>query len=143
MTAVRDKPSIPFGSVSRAIRQTRYPADARAVVAVLRGGRVPASLIAHHLGLPLHTIRLTFRDEANEPIGATARLLGQAPDLPDGDGTFLLVDDVSVSGATFAEAKRHLGSGRRIVTVVLKGSADIVLMPDLPSGCVRWPWNEE
>ncbi len=141
MTAVQEKPWVSFESVSRAISESRYPADARAVIAVLRGGRVPASLIAHHLGLPLYTIRMTFRDETNEPVSATARLLGQAPDLPDGDGTVLLVDDVSVSGATFAEAKRHLGS-KNLVTVVLKGRADIVLMPDLPSGCVRWPWNE-
>ena len=141
MAAVREKPWVSFESVSRAIRQTCYPADARAVIAVLRGGRVPASLVAHHLGLPLHAIRVIFRDDANQPVSATARLTGQPPDLPDGDGTVLLVDDVSVSGATFAEAKRHLES-KNIVTVVLKGRADMVLMPDLPSGCVRWPWNE-
>lgn len=136
-----EKPWVPFESVSQAVRQARFPEDARAVVAVLRGGRVPASLIAHHLGLPLGTIRITFRDEANEPVSATPRLLGTAPELPDGNGTVLLVDDASVTGATFAEARRHLAADR-IVTVALKGRADLVLMPDLPSGCVRWPWNE-
>ncbi len=141
MTKGPEKPWVPFESVSRAVRATRFPEDARAVVAVLRGGRVPASLIAHHLGLPLFTIRMVFRDEANEPVAATPRLLGRAPVLPDGNGSVLLVDEASVTGATFAEARRHLAADR-IVTVALKGRADLVLMPDLPSGCVHWPWNE-
>ncbi|MFP4202758.1 MAG: phosphoribosyltransferase family protein [Opitutales bacterium] len=119
----------------------RCPENACAVIAVLRGGRVPASLIAHQLGLPLHTIRVAFRDEENEPVTASPCLIGRAPDFPDMRGPLLLVDDVSVSGATFIEARRHLNTSR-IITVVLKGRADIVLMPDLPSGCVQWPWNE-
>ena len=141
MTKGTEKPWVPFESVSQAIRQARFPADTCAVIALLRGGRVPAALIAHHLGLPLHTIRMVFRDEANEPISASPRLLGRIPELPDGNGSVLLVDEASVTGATFAEARRHLAADR-IVTVVLKGRADLVLMPDLASGCVRWPWNE-
>ncbi len=142
MTGNAGKPLVPFEEISRAVREARFPTDVSAVIAVLRGGRVPASLVAFQLSRPLHSMRIVFRDDANNPQTASPRLVGRPAVLSDAAGTVLLVDDVSVSGATFAEARRHLGP-RRILTVALKGNADIVVMPDLPSGCVRWPWNEE
>jgi gluconokinase len=56
----------------------------------------------------------------------------------------VLVDDVSVSGATLRQAKDLLGAART-TTVAFKGrpdAADVVLFPDVPR-CVRWPWFED
>ncbi len=137
-----ENPPVAFEAVSDSIRTARFPADAKAVIGILRGGRVPACLIAHHLRLPLQTVRIRFRDDSNEPLSEAPVLVGPGPKPETSGGSVLLVDDVSVSGATLAEARRHLG-GSKITTVVLKGKADIVLMPDLPAGCVDWPWNED
>jgi hypoxanthine phosphoribosyltransferase len=51
----------------------------------------------------------------------------------------LLVDDVSVSGATFKLA-RELLMGATIATLACKGKADFVLFPEV-AACVNWPWS--
>ena len=51
----------------------------------------------------------------------------------------LLVDDVGVSGETLKLAGEHL-KNFEITTMVMKGSGDIVLFPEI-STCVNWPWN--
>jgi len=49
------------------------------------------------------------------------------------------VDDVSVTGKTLEKAKEVLGENK-ILTLVLKGRADLVLFPELEH-CVKWPWS--
>ena len=110
------------------------------VVGIGTGGVVPASLIAFQLALPLHILWYSYRDSLNRPVHSKPRLGGAPDDLPD-DGHVLLVDDVSVSGKTLEEAKNYLGD-RFITTLVLTGSADIVLFPAL-TDCVVWPWKPQ
>jgi hypoxanthine phosphoribosyltransferase len=135
-----DKPYIEAAEISRRLRALDFP-EVDGVVAVLRGGLVPAFLIAHQLGgLPVRLIGLNLRDDANQPLHDTPRLTA-APDLgiwPAG-ARLLLVDDVCVSGRTLAAA-RELLDGYALTTCVLKGSADLVAFPEV-SGCVRWPWH--
>ena len=113
-----------------------------AVVAVARGGVVAGALVAYHLRLPLWVVRLRYRDDANVPLEAGPRLLG---DVPDVRGLHvLIVDDVSVSGATLRTIRAALDPSAS-TTLVLKGrpgAADLVVFDDLPS-CVRWPWGPE
>jgi len=106
------------------------------VVGIASGGTVPAGLAAYRLGVPLTLLSINYRDAANRPRRPRPELLSPAP-LPTGR-RILLVDDVSVSGATLDLAKELL-AGNEVTTLVLKGRGDLVAFPDVPS-CVVWPW---
>jgi hypoxanthine phosphoribosyltransferase len=106
------------------------------VVGVASGGTVPAGLVAYRLGVPLALLRINYRDGDNRPQRPRPELLSPAP-LPTGRRV-LLVDDVSVSGATLDFAKSLL-AGNEITTLVLKGRGDHVAFPEVGS-CVVWPW---
>ncbi len=111
-----------------------------AVVAVARGGVVAGALVAYHLRVPLHVVRLQYRDDTNVPLAASPTLLGDVPDV--GGLHVLVVDDVSVSGATLRAICAALDAAGS-TTLVLKGrpgAADLVVFDDVPS-CVRWPWG--
>lgn len=112
-----------------------------AVVALARGGTVPGALAAYQLGVPLRLLRLRFRDDDNAPLGAAPSVVDEVPDVRG--RRVLIVDDVSVSGATLRAARDVLGA--EAVTLVVKGppgAADVVLFDDVPA-CVVWPWSED
>ncbi|CAN5624190.1 hypothetical protein BH23DEI1_BH23DEI1_05570 [soil metagenome] len=112
------------------------------VVAVARGGVVAGALVAYHLGLPLHVVRSRFRDDGNAPMATAPTVAAQSPDLTGHH--VLVVDDVSVTGATLRAVAEVLGAAGT-TTLVLKGrpgSADHVVFDDVPS-CVAWPWEVE
>ena len=76
------------------------------------------------------------------PLAADPRLLGDVPDVRGRH--VLIVDDVSVSGATLRTIRAALAPAGS-TTLVLKGrpgAADLVVFDDVPS-CVRWPWGLE
>jgi hypoxanthine phosphoribosyltransferase len=106
------------------------------VVGVASGGVVPAGLLAYRLGVPLTLLRINYRDAENRPQRPRPELLSPAS-LPT-DRRILVVDDVSVSGATLGLAKELL-AGNEVTTLVLKGRADHVAFPEIGS-CVVWPW---
>ena len=106
------------------------------VVGIASGGTVPAGLLAYRLGVPLTLLRIHYRDSDNRPQRPHPELLSPAP-LPSGRRV-LLVDDVSVSGATLELAKELL-TGNEVTTLVLKGRGDRVAFPEVGS-CVVWPW---
>ncbi len=108
------------------------------VVGIARGGLLPASLVAHQLELPLYLMQINYRDDANKPRRLAPELLKPLEFDPQGRRV-LLVDDVSVSGATFAVA-RALLTGASITTLACKGKADFVLFPEV-AACVNWPWS--
>jgi uncharacterized protein len=113
-----------------------------AVVAVARGGTVPGAMAAFALGVPLRLMRLSFRDDENVPVRSEPALRDTVPDVAG--MRVLLVDDVTVSGATL-RAARDLLAAREVVTLVLKGrpgAADVVVFSDVPQ-CVVWPWHAD
>ena len=126
-----------FQEITQAIRDTPFP-HCDLVVGIGSGGVVPASLIAFHLGKPLRTIRVNYRDADNRPRHAAPQLISPVA-IPAGIGTILLVDDVSVSGKTLGLVKKLLAN-YSVTTVVMKGSADFALFPDITT-CVQWPWS--
>jgi uncharacterized protein len=135
---------MPFERVARRLRE-RVSDEALgridAVVALARGGVVPGALAAYELGVPLRVLRMRFRDDANAPLGSAPRVVDAIPDVRG--LRVLIVDDVSVSGATLRAARSALDT--EAVTLVVKGApgaADIVLFDDVPS-CVVWPWFED
>ena len=108
------------------------------VVGIGSGGIVPASLVAFELGLPLKIMRLNYRAPDNSPQREKPELL-EAFSLA-GRQNVLLVDDVSVSGATFKVARVYL-QGHAVRTFALKGRADVSLYPEVKS-CILLPWRD-
>lgn len=139
-----DKVDLTFSRIAERIRTVPLPPREAvdAVVAIARGGTVPGALIAYRLERPLRLLRLTYRDDANAPAHARPEALSDVPDVRG--QRIVLVDDVSVSGATLRRAGELLGAAST-TTVAFKGrpdAADVVLFPDVPR-CVRWPWFED
>jgi uncharacterized protein len=134
-----DKVSLEFSEISQRLHALVLP-EFDVVVGIARGGLLPASLVAHQLELPLFLMQLNYRDDANKPRRIAPEL--QKPLGFDAQGKrVLLVDDVSVSGATFNVA-RALLTGASITTLACKGKADFVLFPEV-AACVNWPWSLE
>lgn len=136
------KRPIHFPEISHRLSELAFP-PVDAVVAILRGGRVPGFLVADRLGgLPVVLLEVRHREDDNRPRpeGAVAgRLVGEGQLAPGAH--LLLVDDVSVTGRTFATAKARFPD-HPITTFALKGRADLVAFPEM-DGCVHWPWNPD
>jgi hypoxanthine phosphoribosyltransferase len=132
-----EKVSLDFKTISRALKRVELP-PVDCVVGIAEGGTIPAVLLAHQFDLPLRLLRINYRASDNSPQRLAPALLTDVPPLPD-SARILLVDDISVSGQTFTLA-RGLLAKHEIVTFALKGSADIVLFPDI-AACVNWPWK--
>ncbi len=138
------KVDLDFLRIAERLRTADLPPreEVDAVVAIARGGTVPGALVAYRLERPLRLLRLSFRDDANAPRREAPEPVGPVPDVRG--LRVVLVDDVSVSGATLRRARELLGAART-TTVAMKGApgaADLVLFDDVPS-CVRWPWHED
>jgi hypoxanthine phosphoribosyltransferase len=134
---MNDKISLDFETISHALMHLSLPA-VDCVVGIADGGIVPASLLAHQLGCPMRLLRINYRSPDNSPQRPAPELLKDTPDLPEG-WRILLVDDVSVSGQTLSLA-RNLLQKHPVVTLTLKGKADIVVFPEI-AACVNWPWK--
>ena len=131
------KVDLEFAEIARRFKRAALP-DVDLVVGIATGGVVPASLAAYELERPLILLHINYRAEDNVPQHDEPMLLREtAVSLPP--KKILLVDDVSVTGQTFALARRLL-EGHEVTTLALKGSADMVLFPEVKS-CVRWPWK--
>ena len=131
------KVCLSMGEISERMRAADYP-TVDAIVGIQTGGRIPATLLSFHLGLPLYMLPINYRDENNDPRYDQPRVLAEVHKLPPAGAQVLLVDDVAVTGATLAKA-RELLPGYPITTFALKGRADIVLFPEVRQ-CVHWPW---
>ena len=110
--------------------------DVDAVVAIERGGLVPGELAACMLGVPMGRIRISYRNDDNSIARPQPKVI-RPPEVPPG-GRLLVVDDVSVTGATLRKATQTL-SPRAATTLVMIGQADLVAFPEINS-CVRWEW---
>jgi hypoxanthine phosphoribosyltransferase len=139
LTIATDKVQLSFVEISQRLKQLDLP-EIDWIIGIGSGGIVPASLLAHQLSKPLSLLTINYRAENNVPQHDTPKLLTSVPLLPE-ISRILLVDDVSVSGQTMALAKSLLHR-QSIVTLVLKGSADYVVFPEI-SACVHWPWKKE
>jgi len=134
---MNNKVDLDFLYISNALKRLKFP-SIDLIIGIAEGGVVPASLIAHQLNLPMHIIRINYRDADNTPQRKMPELLQLPPKLP-ARSNILLVDDVSVSGQTLSLAKGFF-EGNNVTTLTLKGAADIVLFPQI-TDCVNWPWK--
>jgi uncharacterized protein len=132
-----DNIQLDFETISQALRRFSFPEVDR-VMGIATGGIVPASLIAFQLSLPLDLLRINYRAPDNSLARSAPALLAKV-NFPNITQRILLVDDVSVSGTTLSFALGLL-ERFKVLTFVLKGSADYVLFPEI-SKCVEWPWK--
>jgi len=136
---VAEKVPLDFVTITKRLKQTSLP-NVDHVIGIGTGGVVFASLVAYELERPLTILTINYRAPNNKPRHPQPLLQSQiASSLKHKH--LLLVDDVSVSGQTLSVAKQALNCPQ-IITLVLKGQADIVLFPEITT-CVKWPWFPE
>lgn len=131
-----ERVTIPLLEISRRIKGLALP-KVDVVVGIATGGIAPASIIAHQFDRPLAILHINFRAIDNSPQREFPTLLREMPHIIG--ERVLLVDDVSVTGATLGFAMSLL-QDRQVTTLVLKGKGDIVLFPAVAT-CVNWPWS--
>lgn len=136
---MNQKLEITFDAVSEALHAFDFP-EIDIVVGIGRGGTYPACMIAHQLGVALKIVRISHRDDDNQPIYESPVTLTDFNWDFFSHNRILIVDDVSVTGKTLATVKEKL-NGHEVYTFVLKGAADFVLFPKVKS-CVSWPWKD-
>jgi len=77
------------------------------IVGITRGGLVPATILSHLLEVPLHTIKVSFRDgkevdcEHNSWMSEDAIGYGSMGCLEDEKSKILIVDDINDTGLTY------------------------------------------
>jgi uncharacterized protein len=160
METVAGKVRLELPDIAQKLKSFTLP-EVDAVVGIATGGVPFASIVAFWLEKPLHVIYLNYRDEVNKPRHAKPKLLKPfavdsdifnkgslsgverhplAKPTDDSAKHILLVDDVSVSGATLEAAKSFLPNFQT-ATLVIKGKADFVLYPDVRA-CILLPWRD-
>jgi hypoxanthine phosphoribosyltransferase len=130
--------TLSFKTISERLRQLQLP-EFDLVIGIGNGGIVPASLVAYILNAELRILVLNYRDESNTPRYDDPQVITFPEELHLTGKKVLVVDDVSVSGKTLQKAREILGN-YEVVTLTMKGKADIVLFPEIKE-CVRWPWK--
>lgn len=110
------------------------------VVAIGRGGILPAYLVSRFLDVKLDIIYLEFRDKAHKQKYDQPKLTKKI-DFDFCGKNILLVDDISNSGTTLKQAQFFLKGSVNIKTLVIYGDADISLFGK-HTRCVQWPWEE-
>ncbi len=152
------KVNLELPDIARKLKRLSLP-DVDAVIGIAAGGVAFATMVAFWLEKPLHIVYLNYRDEKNRPRHAEPKLLkpfkvnfttlneglkplakSEPTAKPTVTAHLLLVDDVSVTGATLETAKTLLPDVQ-LTTLVIKGKADVVLYPDVRT-CILLPWRD-
>ncbi len=107
------------------------------IVAIGKGGIIPAALIQNILNVDIYVLWLNFRDEKQCPKHKAPKLVKKLSFNFKGK-RILVVDDVSRTGATLGKAKEIL-RGNKVKTFVVNGCADYSLYNH--KECISWPWN--
>ena len=107
------------------------------IVAIARGGLIPAALVQQRLGIDLETLWLNIRDEQNNKLYDQPILI--KPITFDAtDKRILLVDDRNKTGTTLAFAQGLLKKAKVVKTLVVNGEADYSLYNE---SCFKMPWR--
>lgn len=124
----------------------RIKADKHNIIylaAVSRGGLVPATIVAHYLGVKnLFFIRLSSYSDAERN---QSDIIDSTTDVvPDGANTYI-IDDICDSGKTLQYLRKHYPNSK-VMTVVNKNPS---ILPDFasitePLGLwINFPWEVE
>ena len=126
--------------LARQIREDRYQPEI--IVAISRGGLIPARILSDHLDLfDLATVKIEHYHAVTKERSARVRYPLSA-DITN--RRVLLVDDVSDSGDTFEVAIRHLlnqGRPQALRTAVLHHKRVSSYLPDyFVEEVIEWRW---
>ncbi|MAO56520.1 MAG: xanthine phosphoribosyltransferase [Rhodospirillaceae bacterium] len=129
----------------RLLGEAAAHASWKGIVAITRGGMVPAAVLAREMGIRvIDTLSIASYDEQSQ--GQVRVLKAPAQAVADGGDGWLLVDDLVDTGVT-ARAARELLPGAHFVTLYAKPQAR-----DLPDAFVHevaqevwihFPWDTE
>ena len=126
-----------FKEIRQRLNNISLP-DFDLIIGIANGGTVPASLIAYLSGIEMRIIKINYRDEENNPLYESPKLIKKL-NYEVKNLKLLIVDDVAVTGKTLEKASSFF-QGNEIYNLVFKGKADYVLFPEINS-CVNWPWK--
>ena len=106
------------------------------IVAIANGGIVPAAIINQRLHLPIELLKINFRDNGQQPLYASPKLLNDI-NFDVKDKRVLLVEDRVKTGATLQFAKDLLKDAALVKTFAVNGNADYALYDE---ACFSFPW---
>lgn len=122
--------------VADRIREVAFDESFDIVVAIANGGIIPAALLNQRLQLPIHLLKLSFRDAQQRPMYDAPRLVAER-DFDVRGKKVLLVEDRVKTGATLQYAKELLGNAALVKTFAVNGKADYSLYDE---ACFSFPW---
>jgi len=127
----------PLERIQDRIRSLELKEQFDLIVAVARGGVIPAMLLQARLGLELEWMWIHFRADDQMPVRPEPTLVRPLAFDPAGR-SILVVDDRSSTGGTLKAARALLSGARLVRTLAVNGSADYSLFED---ECFYFPWR--
>ena len=100
------------------------------VVGLTRGGLYPAILISEYLEIPMHTLKVSFRDDNDTEIN------GWMPDDVEAGKRVLIVDDINDTGRTINwiakdwDVSEHWNHNLRLAVLVDNLASDAIIKVD-------------
>jgi xanthine phosphoribosyltransferase len=127
--------------------QLREKGPFERIIAIARGGLVPAALLARMLDLRLiDTLCISSYDDKLQRDGEPVLLKGIIGEIPDGGAGWLVVDDLADSGNTLRTA-RHLLPKAHIATIYAKPNGapmvDTLAVTVDQSVWLVFPWDQD
>lgn len=106
------------------------------IVAIANGGIIPAAIINQRLQLPIEFLKINFRDNRQQPLYQSPKLLNEIG-FSIKNKRILLVEDRVKTGATLQYAKELLKDAALVKTFAVNGKADYALYDE---ACFSFPW---
>jgi hypoxanthine phosphoribosyltransferase len=122
--------------VAGRIRSMDFKESFDLIVAIANGGIIPAALLNQRLQLPIELLKLSYRNERQQPLWDAPRLVGHI-DFDVKGKKVLLVEDRVKTGATLAYAKELMKEAAVLKTFAVNGQADYALWDE---ACFSFPW---
>jgi uncharacterized protein len=106
------------------------------IIAIANGGIIPAAIVNQRLQLPIELLKISYRDNKQQPLYPSPQLLSDLSFDVKGK-RILLVEDRVKTGATLNYAKELLKDAGLVKTFAVNGKADYALYDE---ACFNFPW---